>query len=603
MSLDNDGLMRRAGTSTSIEGGGLTPSKIEIARRFLDDEDEHQENPSNTPLPVSTNLSGSVTSRSLPFNQGSSIFNKSNSNNNTRRGTNRWKRFLCVAIFVGITLGCIWGIVALVEKKNGGGEEHIHEKRINEFHAEILELELSSKSDLETVGSPQYNAIQWLANVDGAKMKANNAHAMQRYALAVLFYSTSGTEDHVNPKGSWIDQNNWMTANGLCSWNGILCKGDLDDGLSQHSNNENGFVTVLQLPSNNLDGNLPAELCALTLLSKLDLSQNGLTGTLPKELAALHELRDLVLRENNLSGLIPTDYGIQMSNMRQLNLGVNRFNGPIPQQIEHMVSLRSLGLERNQFKGRIPDLEDMIKLTQLHLESNNLVGPFPASVTKLTSLVELNLSNNHLTGFLPSELAKLTRLEKIILNHLNLRGTLPSNLFKTVTRLTELSLQNNDFTGQIPTTIGHLKDIEGFFLGNNKFSGTIPRQVGLMADLRQFQIHSNEIGGTIPNIISALNNLEGIQLSQNSITGKIPSEIGNLHRLIAMHLESNQLKGEVPSEIGNIRTLKQARLYFNNLTGSIPEEVCMLTSDEDLTYLGADCEDGKITCDCCTKCF
>mmetsp|Transcript_12421 Transcript_12421/g.14022 ORF Transcript_12421/g.14022 Transcript_12421/m.14022 type:complete len:107 (+) Transcript_12421:1697-2017(+) len=85
--------------------------------------------------------------------------------------------------------------------------------------------------------------------------------------------------------------------------------------------------------------------------------------------------------------------------------------------------------------------------------------------------------------------------------------------------------------------------------------------------------------------------------------GKIPSEIGNLHRLIAMHLESNQLKGEVPSEIGNIRTLKQARLYFNNLTGSIPEEVCMLTSDEDLTYLGADCEDGKITCDCCTKCF
>jgi Leucine-rich repeat (LRR) protein len=90
---------------------------------------------------------------------------------------------------------------------------------------------------------------------------------------------------------------------------------------------------------------------------------------------------------------------------------------------------------------------------------------------------------------------------------------------------------------------------------------------------------------------------------RHNYLGAIPTEIGYLHRLVAIHFESNQLEGEVPSEIGSIKTLKQARLYFNDLTGSIPEEVCSLTSDEDLTYLGADCEDGKVTCDCCTKCF
>mgnify|MGYP006086291871 CR=1 FL=1 len=161
-----------------------------------------------------------------------------------------------------------------------------------------------------------------------------------------------------------------------------------------------------------------------------------------------------------------------------------------------------------------------------------------------------------------------------------------------------------------------------------------------MADLQQFQIHGNEIGGTIPDIISALNNLEGIQLSRNLIqgmptihnqlknnfylkfndlqliiysavhrsffliVGKIPKSIGFLHRLVGIHFESNELEGALPSELGNLKLLKQMRLYHNNLTGKIPDEVCLLISEEELTYLGADCDDdGKVTCDCCTKCF
>jgi len=86
--------------------------------------------------------------------------------------------------------------------------------------------------------------------------------------------------------------------------------------------------------------------------------------------------------------------------------------------------------------------------------------------------------------------------------------------------------------------------------------------------------------------------------------GTIPPEIGYLHRLVSIRFESNELEGNIPSEIGDIKSLKQVRLYDNNLTGTIPEEVCFLTSDEELSYLGADCDDdGKVTCNCCTKCF
>merc|ERR1712232_25327 len=231
-------------------------------------------------------------------------------------------------------------------------------------------------------------AVQWLDIIGGSKIKPKDKYAMQLYALAVLFYSTSGTEDHVNPTGNWIDQNEWMAGTGFCSWYGVVCGGDPAVEGGSHSDG-NGFVKVLNLSSNGLDGTLPSELSALSLLLTIDLSGNGLTGTLPKKLAELHELRNLNMRENQLTGMIPTEYGVKLSNLRQLNLGMNQFQGSIPLQIEHMVNLRSLGLERNQFEGNIPDLVDLNKLNRLHLESNNLDGPFPESLSKLTSLVEL----------------------------------------------------------------------------------------------------------------------------------------------------------------------------------------------------------------------
>lgn len=619
-----DGLMRRGGN----EEEGLSKTKIESARRFLYDEDE----PIQTEKPIVSLQSPSTSAGTKKFfppprsftNPGTNSYFKNNErdNNRRRRGTfvawfsdiasKHGKHLLYVIIFVGIIVGFTWGVVAISGNNNSDNAEHVNHKRINEFHKEIVDQGISSEAELESFGTPQYQALHWMANADRAKLKPNDNYAMQRYALAVLFFSTSGAGDYVHPEGTgtWINQSNWMTSKGICTWHGVLCKGQLVnyddsdsvDDESKQPKNENNFVTGISLQANGLVGNIPKEIGALTFLSVLDLQQNNLIGSLPKKLSDLHELREMILRENDLTGIIPSDYGVKMSNMRQLSLGVNRLNGFIPKEIEHMVGLKSLGLERNQFQGTIPNLEDLVQLNRLFLESNNLDGPFPVSIAKLTSLVELNMSNNHLTGSLP-DISELIRLEKLILNHLNLRGTIPHEIFKRVTRLTELSLQNNNLFGQIPTSVGHLKDVQAFLLSANNFSGTIPREIGLMADLRLFQIHGNKIRGTIPNIISALNNLEDMQISKNEIEGRIPSEVGNLHRLKAMRFESNRLSGDIPMEIGNIKSLRQIRLYDNNLSGTVPKEVCLLTSDEELAYLGTDCSNGDVQCDCCTKCF
>lgn len=83
-------------------------------------------------------------------------------------------------------------------------------------------------------------------------------------------------------------------------------------------------------------------------------------------------------------------------------------------------------------------------------------------------------------------------------------------------------------------------------------------------------------------------------------SGAVPGDIGNLRRLELLHLESNQLNGFIPSGLGHLKYLKELRLYENSFEGDMPQEICDLVTEEELTYLAADC---SIKCNCCTKCF
>jgi hypothetical protein len=315
------------------------------------------------------------------------------------------KRFVILTCGIGIILVSIWGVSAVVTKNSGGGGGN-PEGRAQDIKAKIVELDISDPQSIETEGTPQYLAIQWLANVD--KTNLRDPFLMHRYVLAVLYYSTAGTTDHVEPRGNWKDQTSWMTSSGYCSWYGIKCETSPDGPVFDG----HGEVTTLNLTSNALIGTLPDELVALSGLMRLDLSSNGLTGTLPSSLSDMQHLSFLILSENELQGTLPSDYGLKLSTLRQLQLSSNKLDGTLPRQLQHMENLKGLSLSHNQFSGPIPDLEDLDKLMYLYLESNNLSGPFPDSVTKLTALVDLKLSNNHLTGFLPQDLDKLTKLGK-----------------------------------------------------------------------------------------------------------------------------------------------------------------------------------------------
>ena len=85
--------------------------------------------------------------------------------------------------------------------------------------------------------------------------------------------------------------------------------------------------------SNELSGEIPPELGALTNLQWLNLGANELSGEIPPELGGLTNLRELSLVSNELSGEIPPELG-DLTNLIGLRIGFNpNLTGPIPRQL------------------------------------------------------------------------------------------------------------------------------------------------------------------------------------------------------------------------------------------------------------------------------
>ena len=159
--------------------------------------------------------------------------------------------------------------------------------------------------------SPQFLALDWIANRDTYRMDPDDPLLIQRYALAVLYFSTNG-------KG-WKKTFKWLTGVHECEWKA-------DGGVRQC--NEQGEITDLSL-WNNLKGTIPSELMQLSKLEVLYLSRNELWGTIPPEIGNLRHLTYLGLQHNKLSGTVPQDSFTPLTSLKFLYLEKNDLTGTI----------------------------------------------------------------------------------------------------------------------------------------------------------------------------------------------------------------------------------------------------------------------------------
>ena len=218
--------------------------------------------------------------------------------------------------------------------------------------------------------TPQRRAFFWLAHDQKGNGNIGHRSKMQRYAMAVFYYSTNDVANRYeeNPK-PWVTANLWMTRSHVCDWQGVIC-------------NEEQHITGI------------------------DMERNYLTGLLPMEIKILSEkLTELNLASNLINMKSDSHYDVfkHLTSLQTLLMDDNflEHKNGLPPQFRHMVKLEKLRLSYNLFQGQLdsginPVFPKLVKLTHLEIESNFLTGTVPEAIGNMERLVYVYLRRNNM---------------------------------------------------------------------------------------------------------------------------------------------------------------------------------------------------------------
>jgi Leucine-rich repeat (LRR) protein len=246
--------------------------------------------------------------------------------------------------------------------------------------------------------------------------------------------------------------------------------------------------------------------------------------------------------------------------------------GTLPLSVANLTRLEVLDLSQNAVSGTLPaSLGSMWNLTVVDVSGNNLQGTLPDGFFNLTKLVSFDGSFNELYGTLPEAIAALTGLEALVLDVNFFSGPMPDGLVK-LTQLNTLSLLRNRLVGSLPTALGQLPRLEVLQLSKNHLTGTIPASFGDLDSLTHLRIYHNLLTGTIPPQLGLLPVLQELNLYHNALVGSLPDSLGQLSALRALDVNTNRLTGTINEvALSTLSELSILQLYDNLLTGTIPD--------------------------------
>lgn len=214
----------------------------------------------------------------------------------------------------------------------------------------------------------------------------------ETYAALMAFYNATGGDN-------WTNNTNWGSDKPFGEWYGLV--------------ERDGYVIWLQLPDNNLVGEIPEAIKSLQHLEGMSLRLNDITN-IPTAIENMPRMEDLDLALCKISNF-PEDMSV-FKNIKRLWLSENKFDCEIPESIGILTKLELLELGNldRAFDSSLPALK----------------GRIPESIGNLTNLRVLNLSWNKLTGEIPTSLGNLVNLEQLVINANNLTGTVPTSVMQ-----------------------------------------------------------------------------------------------------------------------------------------------------------------------------
>jgi len=329
-------------------------------------------------------------------------------------------------------------------------------------------LQVSGSAVLEDSTSPQYKAVEFIANdANYTSTITDDAMIGDFYAVAVFYYSTGGEYwlECSQDSDKCPDGVSWMTDNvTYCDWNWITC-------------NEAGRVKDIifsDVQGNNLTGTLTSELALLTELQQFAAVNDNIEGKLPDKLGDLTQVTHFILSNNSISGKIPEDF-LENSPLEVFMVSDNNFNGNIPESLTKISSLYQIFLDNNRFSGSISeDFGSLPRLSTLDLTGNRLSGEIPDKIYS-GSIQNLYLGGStEIQGTLSSAVGQATNLVRLHITGTRISDGIPDELF-TLPFLTELVLSNNTLTGELSDSVAALGGtLRVLMLDGNKFSGDLP---------------------------------------------------------------------------------------------------------------------------------
>jgi hypothetical protein len=265
--------------------------------------------------------------------------------------------------------------------------------------------------------------MEWIISQDTAMLCPQDENLIQRYVLAVFFFSTRGErwrqcsapsdfDDQVaidianaacTIQVTGGDSDAWLTPGEECNWGGLGCNVDnnvvrIEMGTIQQKRPFGCCLSFSYYLVLLIFCALLLLLLPTTTLLYYSTEQNGIAGTLPFELNRLQSLRYLLLEEGILTGSIPSELG-DIRTLEQIDLNFNLLAGSIPDTIYTLTNLQQMDLNDNELTGTIsPLIGQLSRLTFFQIDKNLISGTVPTEMGRLQMLGKNNIVGGLFAG-------------------------------------------------------------------------------------------------------------------------------------------------------------------------------------------------------------
>ncbi|KAK9175505.1 hypothetical protein WN944_027512 [Citrus x changshan-huyou] len=318
-------------------------------------------------------------------------------------------------------------------------------------------------------------------------------------------------------------------------------------------------------------------LSGLSLLEHLDLSQMNLNKASDCWVFGLRHLVIMDLSSNQFEGQIPNRLG-NLTSLRHLDLSANKFNSTTAGWLSKFNHLEFLSLSSNGLQGTISSigLENLTSIKTIDLSLNfELGGPIPTSFVRLCELTSIDVSDVKLSQDLSQVLDILSAcgasaLESLVLSSSQISGHLTSQLgqFKS---LRTLSLDDNCISGPLPPALGDLSSLTRLDLSRNMLNGSIPLSLGKISHLEYLDLSNNKMNGTLSEIhFVNLTKLTWFSASGNSLILQVNPYWVPPFQLKTLLLMSCHLGPQFPSWLHSQKNLSVLDISNARISDTIP---------------------------------